>query len=177
MSGVTRRNGFRYAGVIESAYLIDDMNVEIIADGIHLPASLLKLVYKIKGPDKIILVTDAMRAAGMPDGESILGSKDNGLRVIVENGVARLPDSDSFAGSVATADQLIRTMVKLAEVPLIDAVKMMTATPAAIMNVDRIKGSLTKGKDADVVIFDGNVNVSAVIIKGKIEYAEKSVIV
>lgn len=178
MSGVTRRNGFRYAGVIESAYLIDDMNVEIIADGIHLPASLLKLVYKIKGPDKIILVTDAMRAAGMPDGESILGSKNNGLRVIVENGIARLPDSDSFAGSVATADQLIRTMVNLAEVPLIDAVKMMTATPAAIMNVDRTKGSLTKGKDADVVLFDENINISAVIIKGKIEHTEeKSVVV
>jgi N-acetylglucosamine-6-phosphate deacetylase len=178
MSGVTRRNGFRYAGVIESAYLIDKMNVEIIADGIHLPASLLKLVYKIKGPDKIILVTDAMRAAGMPYGESILGSKHNGLRVIVEDGVARLPDGDGFAGSVATADRLIRTMVKIAEVPLMDAVKMMTTTPASIMNVDRNKGSLTKGKDADIVIFDEDINISAVIIKGKIEYArEKTVIV
>src|SRR5258708_9196029 len=84
MSGVTRRNAFRYAGVIESAYIIDEMSVEVIADGIHLPAPLLKLVYKIKGPDKIALITDAMRAAGMPPGESILGSLENGLKVIVE---------------------------------------------------------------------------------------------
>ena len=65
MSGVTRRNAYRYAGVIESAYIIDEMDVEIIADGIHLPPPLLKLVYKIKGADRIALITDAMRAAGM----------------------------------------------------------------------------------------------------------------
>lgn len=68
MSGVTRRNAYRYAGVIEAAFLIDAMDVEVIADGIHLPAPLLKLVYKIKGPDRIALITDAMRAAGMPGG-------------------------------------------------------------------------------------------------------------
>src|SRR5450432_2563746 len=79
MSTVTRRNAFRYAGVIESAFLIDEMSVEIIADGIHLPAPLLKLVYKIKGADRTALITDAMRAAGMPEGESILGSLQNGL--------------------------------------------------------------------------------------------------
>src|SRR4029077_7967906 len=100
MSGVTRRNAYRYAGVIESAYLIDEMDVEIIADGIHLPSPLLKLVYKIKGADRIALITDAMRAAGMPEGESILGDVENGLKVIVEDGVAKLPDRSSFAGSV-----------------------------------------------------------------------------
>ena len=92
MSGVTRKNAFRYAGVIESAFLLDEMDVEIIADGVHLPAPLLKLVYKIKGPDRIALITDAMRAAGMPPGESMLGSLTNGLKVIVEDGVAKLPD-------------------------------------------------------------------------------------
>ena len=69
MSMVRRINAFRYAGVVESTYLIDEMTVEIITDGKHLPASLLKLVYKIKGADKICLVTDSIRAAGMPDGE------------------------------------------------------------------------------------------------------------
>src|SRR5438045_7931284 len=83
MSGVTRRNAFRYAGVIESAYIIEEMDVEIIADGIHVPAPLLKLVYKIKGPEKIALITDAMRAAGMPEGESVLGSLHRGLKVII----------------------------------------------------------------------------------------------
>ena len=91
MSGVTRRNAFRYAGVIESAYLIDEMDVEIIADGVHLPSPLLKLVYKIKGANRTALITDAMRAAGMPPGESILGHLTEGLKVIVEDGVAKLP--------------------------------------------------------------------------------------
>src|SRR6185436_11904362 len=110
MSGVTRRNAFRYAGVIESAFIIDEMDVEIIADGVHLPAPLLKLVYKIKGADRTALITDAMRAAGMPAGESVLGNKDSGLKAIVEDGVAKLPDRTSFAGSVATADRLVRTV-------------------------------------------------------------------
>ncbi|HMF73402.1 MAG TPA: amidohydrolase family protein, partial [Flavitalea sp.] len=170
MSGVTRRNAFRYAGVIESAWLIDEMDVEIIADGVHLPPPLLKLAYKIKGAGKIALITDAMRAAGMPPGKSILGSLENGLSVIVEDGVAKLPDRSSFAGSVATADRLVRTMVTQAEVPLLEAVKMMTATPAAIMKVDDHKGSLVRGKDADIVIFDENITISATIINGKVVY-------
>jgi N-acetylglucosamine-6-phosphate deacetylase len=170
MSGVTRRNAFRYAGVIESAYIIDEMDVEIIADGIHLPAPLLKLVYKIKGPDKIALITDAMRAAGMPPGESILGSLENGLKVIIEDGVAKLPDRSAFAGSVATADRLVRNMIRLAGVPLPEAVKMITATPAAIMKVGDRKGSLAQGKDADIVLFDEDITIETTIVKGKIVY-------
>jgi N-acetylglucosamine-6-phosphate deacetylase len=170
MSGVTRRNAYRYAGVIESAFLIDDMDVEIIADGIHLPAPLLKLVYKIKGPDRIALITDAMRAAGMPPGESMLGSKENGLKVIVEDGVAKLPDRSSFAGSVATADRLVRTMVTLGEVPLTEAIRMITQTPARILGVSDHKGSLAAGKDADIVLFDSNINVTMTMIKGKIVF-------
>ena len=174
MSGVTRRNAFRYAGVIESAYIIDEMDVEIIADGIHLPPPLLKLVYKIKGADRTALITDAMRAAGMPPGESILGSLHNGLKVIVEDDVAKLPDRSSFAGSVATADRLVRTMVSMADVPLIDAVKMITSTPARILEVSDKKGSLVAGKDADIVIFDPNINIQMTIIKGRIAYKKET---
>ena len=170
MTGVTRRNAFRYAGVIESAYLIDQMDVEIIADGVHLPAPLLKLVYKIKGPDRIALITDAMRAAGMPEGESILGSLHNGLKVIVEDGVAKLPDRSSFAGSVATANRLLKTMVQTAAVPMIDAVKMLTATPARIINVSDTKGELIAGKDADIVIFDDDFTIQKTIVQGKVVY-------
>jgi N-acetylglucosamine-6-phosphate deacetylase len=173
MSGVTRRNAFRYAGVIEAAYLIDELDVEIIADGIHLPPPLLKLVYKIKGPSKTALITDAMRAAGMPPGESVLGSLRDGLKVIVEDGVAKLPDRSSFAGSVATADRLVRTMVQLADVPLVDAVKMITATPAAIMGVSDRKGSLAAGKDADLVIFDDAIRINTTMIKGKVVYRQE----
>ena len=170
MSGVTRRDTYRYAGVIESAFLIDAMDVEIIADGIHLPPPLLKLVYKIKGPDRIALITDAMRAAGMPEGDSILGNKETGLKVIVENGVAKMADRSSFAGSVATTDRLVRTMVKMADIPLVEAVRMMSKTPATIMGVQNTKGTLTVGKDADVLIFDENINIKTTIINGKVIY-------
>jgi N-acetylglucosamine-6-phosphate deacetylase len=170
MSGVSRRNAYRYAGVIESAFLIDDMDVEVIADGIHLPAPLLKLVYKIKGSDRIALITDAMRAAGMPEGESVLGNKDTGLKVIVEDGVAKLPDRSSFAGSVATCDRLVRTMINIAGIPLTEAVKMMTQTPARIMNVDAHKGSLAVGMDADIVLFDDKINIRTTIVNGRLVY-------
>lgn len=171
MSGVTRRNAFRYAGVIESAFLIDEMDVEIIADGVHLPAPFLKLIYKIKGADRIALITDAMRAAGMPPGKSILGHFKNGLEVIVEDDVAKLPDHSAFAGSVATADRLVRNMINLADVSVIDAVRMASSTPARIAGVFDRKGTLTKGKDADIVIFDEKIKIQSTIIKGKIVYS------
>lgn len=170
MSGVTRRNAFRYAGVVESSFIIDDMDVEIIADGIHLPAPLLKLIYKIKGSYRTALITDAMRAAGTDVKESILGNKENGLKIIVEDGVAKLPDRLSFAGSVATADRLVRTMINMAAVSLVETVKMITATPARIMGVADKKGELVVGKDADIVIFDEDINIQTTIVKGKIVY-------
>lgn len=171
MSGVTRRNAYRYAGVIESAFIIDEMDVEIIADGIHLPPPLLQMIYKIKGADRTALITDAMRAAGMPPGESILGSLHNGLKVIVENEVAKLPDRSSFAGSVATADRLVRTMVFMAGIPLLDTIKMITSTPARILGVSDKKGSLVAGKDADIVIFDQNINIEKTIVQGRTVYS------
>lgn len=174
MSGVTRRDAFRYAGVIECAYLVDEMDVEIIADGIHLPPPLLKLVYKIKGATKTALITDAMRAAGMPPGESVLGNIHTGLKVIVEDGVAKLPDLSAFAGSVATADRLVRNMVQMADVPLLDAVKMMTATPAAIMSVGHLTGQIAAGMVADIVLFDADINIALTMVKGKVIYSSSS---
>lgn len=173
MSGVTRRNAYRYAGVIEAAFLTDDMDVEIIADGVHLPAPLLKLVYKIKGAERTALITDAMRAAGMPEGESMLGNINDGIKVIVENGVAKLPDRTSFAGSVATADRLVRTMINIAELPLQKAIQMITATPARIAGVSDKKGSIAAGKDADIVLFDEGIHVAMTMIKGRIIYRQE----
>jgi N-acetylglucosamine-6-phosphate deacetylase len=167
MSGVMRRNAFRYAGVIESAFLFDQLTVEVIADGIHLPPSLLQLIYKQKGPSRIALITDSMRAAGQDVEKSILGSLKDGLKIIIENGVAKLPDRTAFAGSVATADLLVRNMIKLAGVPLLHAVQMITITPAQICRIDHQKGSLTIGKDADVVIFDDNIQIKTTIINGR----------
>ncbi|PPL03840.1 N-acetylglucosamine-6-phosphate deacetylase [Parapedobacter indicus] len=171
MSGVTRRNAFRYGGVIEGAYLIDELDVEIIADGRHLPAELLQLVYKIKGPDRTALITDAMRAAAMPEGNSMLGSLTDGMEVLVEDGVAKLPDRSAFAGSTATADRLIRTVRDVAGIPLIDAVRMMTATPARILGREASVGSLVPRKDADIVIFDEGITIKMTMIQGRIVYS------
>lgn len=170
MSGVTRRNAFRYAGVIESVYLLDDMDVEIIADGIHLPEPLLKLVYKIKGPSRTALITDAMRGAGMPAGESILGGLKNGTRVIIEDGVAKMPDRTAFAGSVATADRLVRTMIQVAGISLEDTIRMITATPARIMGIAEKKGTLQAGMDADIVVFNSDIAIQLTMVNGKIVY-------
>ncbi|WP_183307778.1 N-acetylglucosamine-6-phosphate deacetylase [Dysgonomonas hofstadii] len=172
-STVTRRDALRYAGVIEAGYNLDNLYVEAIADGVHLPAPLLKLIYKVKGADRVVLVTDAMRGAGMPDGKSILGSLEDGVPVIIEDGVAKLPDRSSFAGSVATTDRLVRTYMQKGGVNLLDAVQMLTLSPAKLMSIDKAKGSITKDKDADIIIFDENINVQTTIIGGKIVYEAK----
>lgn len=169
-STVHRKNAFRYAGIIEQAYLNDDMTVEIIADGIHLPDDLLKLVYKLKGADKIALITDSMRGAGMPDGESILGGYEDGLKVIIEDGVAKLPDRSAFAGSVAFCDRLVKNMITLADVSVCDAVKMASETPAKILGLKNI-GKLQEGYLADIVIFDADINIYKTIIDGKEVYS------
>ena len=170
MSTVSRRNAFRYAGVIEYGYIQDGMDLEIIADGIHVPQDLLHLLLKIKGVERIALVTDSMRAAGMPEGPSVLGGLADGQEVVVEDGVAKLMDRSAFAGSVATADRLVRTMVQVAGCSVADAVRMITENPARIMGLSESKGALKAGMDADIVIFDGTINVKNTIIKGKIVY-------
>jgi N-acetylglucosamine-6-phosphate deacetylase len=175
MSTVTRKGTKRFAGAVEAAFLIDEMTVEIIADGIHLPAPLLKLVHKIKGPDKTALITDAMRGAGMPPGKSILGHKYKGINVIIEDDVAKLPDRTAFAGSTATTDRLVRNMIQLAGISVCETIRMMTGTPAAIMNIADRKGSLTPGKDADIVLFDDQINIHATIIGGRIVYTKEEI--
>ncbi len=169
VSSITRRDGYRVAGVLEAGYLIDGMNVEIIADGSHLPPILLRFVTKFKSPERVALVTDAMRAAGQTVTESFLGSPRDPLPVIVEDGVAKLTDRTAFAGSVATCDMLLRTMLKI-DTPLPIAVKMLTVNPLRMMGLDVKKGLLKQGYDADVCVFDSDVNVSLVLVGGGIAY-------
>lgn len=160
-STIRRDHGFRIAGVLEAAYLVDDIRAELIADGCHLPHELLRLAYKCKGPDRLVLVTDAMSAAGTEaEGEFELG----GVRCIVEDGVAKLLDRSAFAGSIATADRLVRTCLS-AGIPFADTLKMITETPAAIMGLSQ-KGRIAPEMDADLVFFDENVNVHAVMLGG-----------
>lgn len=167
-ASITRRNAFRYAGIVEAGYYHDGIVLEVISDGIHVPQSLMKLLYKVKGAHNLMLCTDSMRAAGMGDGDSILGSLKDGQRVLVEDGVAKLPDRTAFAGSVATADRCVRTFRDLAEIPLTEAVRMMTENPARVLGIDDRKGALIAGKDADIVIFDNNINIKHTIIQGDV---------
>lgn len=166
MSTITRDHGYRRLGVVESAYLLEDMAVEVIADGKHLPAELLRLILKGKSREWVCLVTDAMRAAGTDVQESLLGPLHEAVPCIVEDEVAKLPDRQSFAGSVATADRLVRTMVQEAGVPLEDAVYMITAVPARLYGLTA-KGKLCVGCDADVVIFDEDIRMQRIFIGGE----------
>ncbi len=168
-TGVTRKNAFRYAGLNEAAFLYDDLTFEIIADGCHLPKELLQFIYKLKSPESIALVTDSIRAAGFDCKESIIGSRQNGMSVIIEDGVAKLPDRTAFAGSIATMDRLVRNMVNLAGATLTDAVKMATKTPASIMKMQNV-GEIKQGFAADFVIFDKDINVKQTIVAGKTVY-------
>ena len=161
-STITRESGFRVLGVIETAYLYDDIDVETIADGCHLPPELLKLVYKFKGPEHMCLVTDAIRHGGMESIENETCENGN-MPYIIEDGVAKLADRTAFAGSIATTNALVRTCVKRADIPLTEAVKMITQIPARIMGLTS-KGKIEKGYDADIVIFDEDINVKNVII-------------
>ncbi|MDR2618964.1 MAG: N-acetylglucosamine-6-phosphate deacetylase [Treponema sp.] len=166
MSSIIRRRGYRVMGIIESAYLIDSLTVEIIADGSHLPPELLRLIVKCKDNEKICLVTDSMRGADGKDGPTVLGSLKEAFPAIIEDGVAKLPDRSAFAGSVATTDRLVRVMVNKAGLPLEKAAAMMTSVPARIAGLEK-KGSLLPGKDADFILFDGNIDVKKVFIAGK----------
>lgn len=169
-STITRKFSYRTAGVMEYGYYQDGMAVEIIADGHHVPSSLLHMIVKVKGLDNVVLVTDSMRGAGMPEGPSILGGLADGQECKIENGVAKLLDGSGFAGSVCTADRLVRTMVTIGGATMEQAVKMASANPARIMGVLDRKGTLEIGKDADIVIFDDNVNVAATIVCGRTVY-------
>ena len=167
ISTIVRKNSYRTAGVMEYGYYQDGMAVEIIADGHHVPSSLLHVIVKVKGLDNVVLVTDSMRGAGMPEGPSILGGLADGQECKIENGVAKLLDGSGFAGSVCTADRLVRTMITIGGVTMEQAVKMASANPARVMGILDRKGTLEIGKDADIVIFDDNVNVAATIVRGR----------
>ena len=165
-SSIKRIGGFRYAGIVEAAYLIDDMRVEIIADGCHLPKDLLNFVTKFKSPETVALITDAMRASGQNVTESFLGSAECPQPVIIEDGVAKLLDRQAFGGSIATTDRLVRTMVS-AGTPLAQAVQMMTQTPISFLRPEIKKGKVAVGYDADLILYDDNIDIQAIYLKGE----------
>lgn len=161
-STVTRDHGFRSLGVIESAFLRDELFVEIIADGKHLPPDLVRMIIKIKGKDKVALVTDSLDIAAT---DQVCGQFKGGTAFIVEDGVCKLPDRTAFAGSIATADQLIRVMRDECGFDLTDAIYMMTQVPATLMGLN--KGGIRAGADADLIVFDEQIQVSDVFVGGQ----------
>ena len=163
MPGFHKKKELKYEGTVESIYLIDDMTVEAIADGIHVPTTILRLIYKLKGVEKTALITDALAVAAS-DSKTAFDP-----RVIIENGVCKLADRSALAGSIATMDRLIKTMTSPeVEVPLFDVVRMISETPSKIMNVYDRKGSLEKGKDADIILIDKDYEVRGVMAMGRI---------
>lgn len=162
MPGFHKRREYKYEGTVESIYLMEDMTVEVVADGIHVPPTILRMVYRIKGVERTALITDALACAASDSKEAF------DPRVIVEDGVCKLADRSALAGSVATMDRCIRTMVQKAEIPLADAVRMASETPAKIMGVYDRKGSLQKGKDADIIVMDDKLNIRGVWAMGEL---------
>ncbi|MCD5408617.1 N-acetylglucosamine-6-phosphate deacetylase [Candidatus Bipolaricaulota bacterium] len=154
----------RAPGAVGAA-LDSDAYVELICDGIHVHPAVVRLVAKVKGYDRVCLVTDAISAAGLSDGNYQLG----GLPVKVQDGVARLPDG-TLAGSTLTMARAVRNFMEFTGCSLPQAVRCATLNPARLLGIEDRKGSLEVGKDADLVIFDEDLNVHYTILGGEIVY-------
>jgi N-acetylglucosamine-6-phosphate deacetylase len=154
-------------GVMEATIYFDELTTELIADGKHLQRELLLLAYKIKGPDRLALVTDCNRALDMPDGEYIFGPRDGGEAILRRDGVGLMPDGKALASGVVGMDECVRTFHRLTGVPLAETIRMATLTPARIAGWDREIGSIETGKRADLLVLDPDLRVRAVYIDGE----------
>jgi N-acetylglucosamine-6-phosphate deacetylase len=155
----------REPGIVGAVLVHDELTAELISDNIHMHPIAMKLLARTKGTDKVVLVTDAIQAAGMPDGKYKLGKQ----KVIVKKGVCKL-ESGELAGSTLTMNEAVRNTMKSVGIPLTTAIKMATINPAVAISVNKSKGSLEPGKDADIVIIDDKVNVYMTIVKEKVVY-------
>lgn len=162
-----KRGAFRYAGTVEAGLVNDEFTVQVIADLKHLPLGVLKLIYKAKGADKMYLITDGLEfsASEIENGTRVI--QGNGVEAVYEDGIMLLADRSKLAGSACNSASLVRNMYKEVGVSLCDAVKMMTLTPARVIGADA-KGRIKEGFDADIILFDENINVSSVMVRGKI---------
>ena len=165
MFNAMREFHHRAPGAVGAA-LVSDVMVELIADGIHVHPGAMKLLHMVKGPDRICLITDAISAAGLDDGEYELG----GMRVFVRDATARLSDG-TLAGSTLTMDRAVKIFMDAAGCSLVEAVRAASLNPAKLLRIDDRKGSIEVDKDADLVIFDGQLNVHYTIIGGEVVYA------
>lgn len=165
-SGIVRVGGFRVPGVIEAGLNLDEYTVQVIADGRHLPIPLLQLIYRCRGAENIILITDGLEFAAADDlKEGEIYTQFNGVRALYEDGVMKLPDRTAFAGSAATMDQLVFHMRK-AGVPMAEAVRMATLNPAMRIGETKL-GRIGPGCAADFLLFDDDINVKLVATGGR----------
>ena len=167
MSSMIKKGSWKILGVTEAGFYFDELTVELIADGCHIPANLLKLIFKLKDRDHIIGISDSMRGAGFESGDSILGPKNNGTPVVIEDGVAKLSDRSCFAGSIATGIRLVKTLATLAEENMVSVFKTVSYNPARIIGMEKEIGSLEEGKYADFIIFDDEYKLDSVYISGE----------
>lgn len=169
-SGMIRIKSYRIPGVIEAGLNLDALTAQVIADGKHLPLTLLQLIYRCKGADKIILITDGLEYAAGELVEGTVYRQMNGMETVYEDGVMKLLSREAFAGSVATMNRLVRNMCA-AGVPLPEAVKMATENPAKRIGAAN-KGKIAVGMDADIVLFDENIDVRLVMSGGRVIRSE-----
>jgi len=170
MSDKTRLRQFQMypmqGGVLEATLYFDELTTEVIADGKHLSHDLLKLALKIKGSDRLALVTDCSRALDMPDGEYLIGPLDGGEPIISRDGVGMMPDMKALGSSIRGMDHMVRTFLELTGRPLWEVVRMATLTPARIAGWEREIGSLQVGKRADIVVLSRDLEVQRVFRDG-----------
>ncbi|MCM3758411.1 N-acetylglucosamine-6-phosphate deacetylase [Sporosarcina aquimarina] len=165
MSGLHQRE----PGVLGAALLSEEVYVELIPDGFHFHPDLLKLVLRLKGIERILVITDGMRAKGMPDGKYDLG----GNNVVVNRGKCTLEDGSSLAGSIITMNEARKNMEKWLGLSLIEQAQITSLNQAKRLGVEHRKGSIQKGKDADLTVIDADGNVSLTICNGEIAYLNK----
>lgn len=162
----------REPGIMVAALLRNELKVELIADGIHVDPIVMKLLHNIKGSGGIILVTDAIRASGMPDGDYHFMDQ----KIIVKDKRAYLENGTTLAGSTLTMEEAIRNMVRLVGVPITDAVRMASLNGAKVLGLEHQKGILAVGKDADLVVMDDDFNVHATIYEGIVKFQKKDIL-
>jgi N-acetylglucosamine-6-phosphate deacetylase len=155
-------------GVMEATLYFDELTTEIIADGKHLQRELLMLAYKIKGPDRLALVTDCNRALDKPDGEYLFGPSDGGEPIWRRDGVGVMPDGKALASGVMGLDHGVRTFQRLTGVALHEVVRMASLTPARIIGRAHEIGSIEPGKRADLLVLDKNLDVKQVYVAGRL---------
>jgi len=160
----------REPGVVGAALSSPKLIVEMIADGIHLHPIVLKILTQIKESEKLVLITDAMRATGFKEGTYDLG----GQEVIVTQGQAKLKNG-TLAGSVLTMDKAVKNLVTKVGISLLNAVQMASYNPAKCLGIDDKKGSLELYKDADIVILNKNLETELTMVAGKVVYRRKEI--